>query len=120
MYPSITETLLKESLRWEKDLGVEITEKEIEVILHCRQSYLIYDGEEWEKSHNSAFGIGHGSYDGAEACELCDLLILDKIVKQSIIPKENITAYRDDFLALLGNDKNENERTRKKVIKRFM
>ena len=58
-----------------------------------------------------------GSFDGAEACELIGLFILDKL-KHLIDPK-HIGIFRDDGLAGIPGSGPEVERKRKQVCKIF-
>ena len=94
-YPSISEELLKEAIKWAKNY-VAITENEINIILHARKSFIIHEGEVWVKKTNRNFDVTQGSYDGAEVAELVGLYLLSKVNK--ILPEAGI--YRDDGLAV--------------------
>ena len=67
-YPSISEKLLSDALKWAKNL-TKITDSDIEVILHCRKTFLFYQDEIWVKKSNSEFDVAMGSFDSAEVCE---------------------------------------------------
>ena len=71
-----------------------------------------------EKKTN--FDVSMGSGDGAEICELIDLFIIYQITEvEKLIPKEKIGAFRDDYLAITGKSKRENEKLKKDLIKLF-
>ena len=61
-----------------------------------------------------------GSGDGAELCEFIDLLIIYQITEvEKIIYKAKIGAFCDDYLAIPGKSKKENEKLKKFLIKVF-
>ena len=73
-YPSITKSTLENALDFAKQ-HVEITDKDMRTILHCRKSLLFYNGEAWKKKETEqCFDVTMGSYDGAEICELIGIL----------------------------------------------
>ena len=74
-----------------------ISENDLDLLHHCRQSVLFNNGEPWTKK-DSPFDVGMGAYDGAEVAELVGLLILSKINEQ--FPQLNFGLYRDDGLAV--------------------
>ena len=94
-YPSISEELLKEAIKWAQNY-VAISDKEINIILHARKSFIIHEGDVWVKKTDKNFDVTQGSYDGAEVAELVGLYLLSKINK--ILPEAGI--YRDDGLAV--------------------
>ena len=49
-YPSITEEILEKSLEFAKQY-VDITEKNIQSIKHCRKSLLFLNDESWKKKN---------------------------------------------------------------------
>ena len=63
----------------------EITDDEVETILHARKSILFYQGEQWEKVHNPDFDVSMGCYDGAEVAELLVLYTLHLIKEGKIL-----------------------------------
>ena len=89
---------------------------EIELILHCRESFLFNTGSTWVKKGNP-FDVTMGSFDGAEVSELVGLFILDKLSK--LIPKENIGIYRDDGLSVVQGSGPQLDKLRKDISKIF-
>ena len=97
-YPSITESLLDQSIDWATQFTA-ITDSDIRIIKHARKSLLFHDSLLWVKRDSSnAFDVTMGSYDGAETCELVGLFIFSKL-KDTF--GNNIGLYRDDGLVLL-------------------
>ncbi|XP_068673499.1 uncharacterized protein [Montipora foliosa] len=91
-YPSITESLLDQSIDWATQFTA-ITDSDIRIIKHARKSL------PWVKrDFSNAFDVTMGSFDGAEICELVGLFILSKL-KDTF--GNNIGLYRDDGLVLL-------------------
>ena len=69
-YPSISESLLIESLAYAKQF-TSISEDDVQIIMHARKSLLFDCEEPWVKKGDSPmFDVAMGSYDGAEICEL--------------------------------------------------
>ena len=74
-YPSITESLLSKAVSFAKNY-TSISDKDIDVIMHCRKLLLFDNETAWtKKNHNDMFDITMGSFDGAEVCELTGLYI---------------------------------------------
>ena len=100
-YPSISENLLTSAINHAKKY-TNITNQDINIIMHSRKSLLFDNGTAWVKKDNeSMFDVTMGSYDGAEVCELVGLFILNILCNK--YGKENIGLYRDDGLALFNN-----------------
>ena len=119
-YPSVTETILDNALSFSKQ-HVEISDKDLLIIKHCRKLLLYHENEARKKKNSdSCFYMTIDSYDGAEVCELVDTLVLSTLANS--IPKENIGLYWDDYIGLILM-RNENgqkrDRIRKEVIKIF-
>ena len=117
-YPSISETLLKDSIQFAKKFTT-INEDAIQIIFNARRSVLFDTNHTpWVKKDNSQFDVTMGSFDGAEICELVGLFILNKISK--ILGTENVGLYRDDGLAIIRSKSGpEMERTKKAIIQLF-
>ena len=99
-YPSITEELLDKAIAWAQNY-VTISEQQIEIIKHARNSLLFSNGKTCIKQQdNPLFDVTMGSYDGAEVCELAVLFILNSLAKK--YGKERVGLYRDDGLILLS------------------
>ena len=113
-YPSISESLLIESLAYAKQF-TSISEDDVQVTMHARKS-LLFDCEEpsVKKGDSPMFDVAMGSYDGAEVCELVGLLILHRL--NSAYSNGNIVLYRDDGLAVFQST---NARALDKIRKDF-
>ena len=60
---------------WEK---VDITDKDILIIMKARKTLLFHEGVPWAKRSDSKdFDLWIGSYDGAEVCELVGAFLLN-------------------------------------------
>ena len=116
-YPSITEKLLTDSINFAKHY-TNVTDRDIDIIMHSRKALLFNNGTAWIKKDNSSFDVTMGSYDGAEVCELVGLFILNGLC--NIYGKESIGLYRDDGLAVFKNTSGpQAERIRKNIIRHF-
>ena len=113
-YPSISENLLSQALNYASQF-IEISQQQINIIMHSRKSLLFNEGKPWCKRNNAnMFDVAMGSYDGAEICELVGLFILDKL--RAGFKNDNIGLYRDDGLPAF---KNVGARTSNSIGKRF-
>ena len=75
IYPSIKESLLKQSLDFaEKYIKVPSEDKAI--IKHVIKSLLFNKQQTWIKKESGLFDVTMGAYDGAEVCELVAIFIL--------------------------------------------
>ena len=116
-YPSISMNLLQKALTYVKGLTY-ITPEEEEIILHCRKTVLIGEGESfWIKKGNPDFDVPMGSLDAAEVSETVGLYLLWKM--EDIIPGGRLGLYRDDGLAAVQGNGQDVERVRKKLSKLF-
>ena len=116
-YPSITEKLLTDSINFAKQY-IDITDRDIDIIMHSRKSLLFDSNTAWIKKNNSSFDVTMGSYDGAEVCELVGLFILNGLCNE--YGKESIGLYRDDGLAIFRNISGpQTERIRKNITRHF-
>ena len=77
-----------------------ISDRDIDIIMHCRKS-LLFDNEiPWNKrNHSNMFDVTLVSFNGAEVCELVGLFLLDNLSDK--YGKNNVGLYRDDGLVLL-------------------
>ena len=114
-YPSITEELLKDALSFAEKF-TKITQSQKEIILHTKKTLLYSNETPWEKRHGEQFDVAMGSYDGAEACEIVALFILNKL--SSLLGK-NVGLYRDDGLVILDKKPHIVESIKKKICKVF-
>ena len=117
-YPSITKMILDNSASFAKQ-HVEISDKDLQIIKHCRKSLLYHENETWKKKKSgNSFDVTMGSYDGAEIRELVGTLVLSTLA--SSIPKEHFGLYRDNGLILMRNENGQKaDRIIKEVIKIF-
>ena len=80
----------------------KISDQDIHIIQHSCKSLLFNEDSVWEKKGNAGlFDITMGSYQGAEACEVVGLYLLDKLGRRFGV--ENMGLYRDDGLGILHN-----------------
>ena len=78
-YPTITKSLLSKAISFAKNYTT-ISEKDIDIIMHCRKSLLFDNETAWTmKNHSSMFDVTMGSFDGAEVCELIRLFLLNNL-----------------------------------------
>ena len=70
-YPSITESLLSKAISFAKNYT--ISDKDIDIIMHCRKSLLFDNETAWtKKNHSSMFDVTMGSFDGAKFVSISD------------------------------------------------
>ena len=117
-YPSITEKLLDNVIKWAKTL-TNIPDDCITIIKHARKSLLFYQDKTWvKKSHESLFDVTMGSYDGAEVCELVGLFLLNILTER--FGKDSVGLYRDDGLLILkGTGGRQADKARKDLHRIF-
>ena len=96
---------------------VEISDKDIRIIKHCRKWLQYHENEAWKKKNSdNCFDVTMGMYDGAEVCEQVSALVLSTLANS--IPIGNSGLYRDDGLILMRNENGQKtDRMRKEVIK---
>ena len=99
-YPSITEELLLKAIDFARQF-VEISDKDVQIIMHSRKCLLFSSQEQWvKKDGNELFDVTMGSFDGAEVCEIVGLYLLSKI--ETVIGSNgSVGLYRDDGLAAI-------------------
>ena len=117
-YPSITENLLTKSIHYAKQF-VQISEDDIDIIMHARKSLLFNKDSPWSKKDSAeTFDVTMGSFDGAEVCELVGLYILSILGNK--YNQHQMGLYRDDGLAAFYNtNSQESDRIRKDIIQEF-
>ena len=117
-YPSIKESLLSKAISFAKNYTT-ISDKDINIIMHCRKSLLFDNKTAWtKKNHSSMFDVTMGSFDGAEVCELIGLFLLNNLSEK--YGKNDVELYRDEGLVLLRNASGpQSERTRKDITRDF-
>jgi hypothetical protein len=116
-YPSISLKLLEDSLKFAQKF-TNISQHEIEIILHSRKSLLFENEQIYTKKGDELFDVTMGSYDGAEVTDLVGLFLLGDL--ESLLGKENVGLYRDDGLAsLISVSGPQADRIRKQLIKCF-
>ncbi len=84
-YPSISESLLTNSIEYARSY-CKISQNDVNIIMHARQSLLFSEKVEWVRKKNDGtedfFDVTMGSFDGAEVCEIVGLYILSQIEKK--------------------------------------
>ena len=99
-YRSISIELLLKAIVYAKTL-VNISDEEIETIMHSRNSLLFNKRDIWiEKNGGPDFDVTMGSFDGVELCELVGLYILH--ISGEKYEKHRIGLYCDNRLACFG------------------
>ena len=99
-YPSVSKELLLKVITYAKTL-VNISDKEINSIMHSRKSLLFNNTDIWiKKKRDPDFDVTMGGFDGAQLCELVDLYILHILGEK--YGKHRIGLYYDDGLACSG------------------
>ena len=99
-YPSIKESLLKQSLDFAEKYTKVISEDKV-IIKHARKSLLFNKQQIWIKKESGLFDVMMGAYDGAEVCELVEIFILYQLSRE--YNRNNKGVYRDDGLAVFKN-----------------
>ena len=70
-YPSITEELLLKAIDFAKQF-VEISDKDVQIIMHSRKCLLFSSQEQWvKKDGNELFDVTMGSFDGYAKLWVC-------------------------------------------------
>ena len=115
-YPSITNELLQKAIRFAKQF-TQITDDDINIILHARKTFLFSSNEAWVKTNNEDFDVPMGGFDSAEISELVGLFILNSL--EEFLPKTHIGLYRDDGLAVTNLPGPGVERLKKQIIQFF-
>ena len=81
-YVSISEDLLKQALEFAATYTA-VTEKEVDICLHSRESLLLAGEKSWmKKARNGMFDATMGCFYGAEKCELVGAFAPAKIKEE--------------------------------------
>ena len=97
-YPSITKKLLLDALRFASTYDSEISDSEIDIIMHTKNNLLYHENVPWRKRDNEDnFDVPMGSMDGAETCELVGAFLLSFLKP---LFHDRVGLYRDDGLAV--------------------
>ena len=115
-YPSITKELVNQAINFAQQF-TQITENDINIIMHARKTFLFSSNEAWVKNNSEDFDVPMGGFDSAEISELVGLFILNGLEK--LVPKTHIGLYRDDGLAAINLPGPRIERLRKDITKFF-
>ena len=99
-YPSIKESLLKQSLDFAVKY-IKVTREDKAIIKHVRKSLHFNKQQIWIKKESGLFDVTMGAYDGAEVCEIVGIFILYQLSR--VYKKNDIGLYRDDGLAVFRN-----------------
>ena len=117
-YPSISEEILDNAMLFAQQY-IDIPEKDLRIIKHCRKSLLYNDNEPWNKKNaESCFDATMDSFDGAEICKLIGIHILSLLSNK--LDEQSTGLSRDDGLVLSRNTpKQKIDRIRKDIIEIF-
>ena len=87
--------------------------------MHCQKSLLFDNETTWTKeNHSDTLDVTMGSFDGADACELIGVFLLNNLSEKC--GKNNEGLYRDDGLLLLRNgNRPQSELTREEITREF-
>ena len=99
-YPSIKESLLKQSLDFAEKY-IKVTSEDKAIIKHARKSLLFNKQQIWIKRERGLFDVTMGAYDGAKVCELVKIFTLYQLSRK--YNKSNIGLYGDDGLTVFKN-----------------
>ena len=114
---SISEEILDNTILFTQQ-HIDILEKELCVIKHCRKSLLYNGNKPLKKNIESCLYVIMGSFDCAEICKLVDIHILSLLSNK--FDKQSTGLYSDDRLVLLRNtSKQKTDQIRKNVIEIF-
>ena len=115
-YPSITRNLLLAALQFASSHDDRLTQTEIDIILHTKNTILFHDGEPWRKDNGpDIFDVTMGSFDGAETCNLVGIYLLAALSPIC----STIGLYRDDGLCISNKTARETDILKKKICKTF-
>ena len=82
-----------------------------------RQARGSHEGSDRENGEG-LFDVTMGSFDGAEACEIVGLYLLDKL--SSLLGKDNVGLYRDDGLGVVRSKSGRRlDKLRKDIVQLF-
>ena len=111
-YPSISEEILDNAILFAQQY-INIPEKDLCKIKHCRKSLLYNNNELWKKKNTESYlDLTMGSFDSAKICQLVGIHILPLLSNK--LDKQSTGLYRDDGLVLLRNAyKQKTDRIRK-------
>ena len=93
----------------------DITQEELDIILTCRKSVLVYYNTTWEKKTTDNFDITMESFDSAQIAELEGMYILDTLGR--FLNLNNAIIYRDD--GFISSNRTLKSKIQKKVITAF-
>ena len=86
-YPSIKESLLKQSLDFAEKY-IKVTSEDEAIIKHARKCLPFNKQQIWIKKESGLFDVTKGAYDGVEVCELVGIFVLCQLSR--IYNKNNI------------------------------
>ena len=119
-YPSINLEVLKKALNYAKNF-CDISDKEMEIILHARKTFLMSRGETYvKKDSNGNFDVTQGGFDSCQVCEIVGIYLLSEIEKQlgpDFIMYFGI--YRDDGAIAAPANKKTMDKIRQKLVSIF-
>ena len=119
-YPNITESLIKKALVFVKNLGIEVPNEEIEIILKAKIQIATSLGTDWVKI-NSEFDNSMGAKDSCELCELIGLFLLKEVTErlERLKVDFSIALYRDDLILIIRKHGKTINRIKSEISKVF-
>ena len=115
-YPSITENLLTKAINHARQY-TNITNNEIDIIMHAKRTLVFNNGAPWHKKDNdNGFDVTMGSLDGAETCELVVCYMLSLLQQRF---GNSFGLYRDDGLGTSTHSPRQIEKTKQDICRIF-
>ena len=111
-YLSVTKETLDAAIVFAKT-NINISNDDIRIIKHSRNSLQFHNTEAWQKKSESCFDVTMGSHDGAEVCELVGIFILSYLTK--CINQTDVGLYRDDGLMVKNLNGQQTDKLEKGV-----
>ena len=120
-YPSISKANLIDALNYERQF-TPITEEQQKIIIQSCRAVLVNEDQVWVKKGDPAqekFAVTIGSYCGAECAEIVTCHLLSQVVEASLLPKEKVAGFRDDFLFVTDGTPRQNDILKNKLCALF-
>ena len=113
-YPSTSQDLLNRALDFASAYD-SITHDERNIIIHAKNSILVYKQHTWQKKGDTTFDVTMGSYHGVETCKLVGSFLVSQLQDLDV----NIGLYRDNSLAISKVSPRRTENIKKHICRVF-